>query len=120
MDEAARSRRSPALLAVALALLLLLALAFAALGAWQVERLAWKQDLIARVERQLKAQPGPLPAPSQWPALTRERDEYRRVLVRGQFDDSRQALVRASTVLGAGYWVLTPLRTAQGWLLVNR
>lgn len=116
----ARSRRSPALLAAALALLVILGAGFAALGAWQVQRLAWKEDLIARVDRQLQAVPGVLPGPAQWPALTKERDEYRRVLVRGQFDDRDQVLVRASTELGTGYWVLTPLRTDQGWVVVNR
>jgi surfeit locus 1 family protein len=30
-------------------------------------------------------------------------------------------LVAATTELGAGYWVLTPLRTGPGsWVLVNR
>ena len=33
----------------------------------------------------------------------------------------REVLVAATTELGQGYWVLTPLRTADGaWLLVNR
>jgi len=120
MNAEARSRRPPALLVSALALLVFLGAAFAALGVWQVQRLAWKQDLIARVDRQLKSEPGPLPAPAQWAALTKEQDEYRRVLVSGQFDDRAQVLVRALTDLGTGYWVLTPLRTDAGWVIVNR
>ncbi|NML42889.1 SURF1 family protein [Ramlibacter sp. G-1-2-2] len=120
MDAEARSRRSPALLVSALALLLFLGAAFAALGVWQVQRLAWKEDLIARVDRQLKAEPGPLPAPAQWAAISKDQDEYRRVLVQGQFDDRGQVLVRALTELGTGYWVLTPLRTDAGWVIVNR
>lgn len=118
--------RRSATLVVALALLgALMALGFAALGLWQVQRLSWKTDLIARIERQLAAAPSPLPPASQWSGITRERDEYRRVQVDGSFDFSREALVRASTELGTGYWVLTPLRLAAGpdagaWILVNR
>jgi surfeit locus 1 family protein len=32
-------------------------LGFVALGAWQVQRLSWKLDLIERVEQRLKAPP---------------------------------------------------------------
>lgn len=93
---------------------------FVALGLWQVERLGWKQDLVARVERNVNAAPAPLPAPSQWPAVTPE-DEYRRLQASGRYDFDREVLVAATTELGAGYWVLTPLRTADGhWILVNR
>jgi surfeit locus 1 family protein len=120
MDAEARRRRSPALLVSALALLVFLGAAFAALGVWQVKRLGWKEDLIARVDRQLKSEPGPAPGPAQWQGLTKEADEYRRVFVHGRFDDAHQTLVRASTELGTGYWVLTPLRTQHGWLIVNR
>jgi len=92
-----------------------------ALGTWQVRRLAWKQDLIARVTRQQVAPPVAAPAPADWPALNRNADEYRRLQLQGEFDHSRETLVRASTEYGTGYWVLTPLRTRQGfWLLVNR
>lgn len=94
--------------------------AFLALGAWQVERLGWKQDLIARVQRNVEAAPLALPAPPQWPGLTRD-DEYRRLQASGRYDFKREVLVAATTELGQGYWVLTPLRTADGtWVLVNR
>jgi len=105
-------------------LLLVGALAFSgfiALGAWQLRRLVWKEDLIARVDRQVHAPPIAAPGVAQWPALARSADEYRRVEVHGRLDVAKDTLVRASTELGAGYWVLTPMWTDQGfWVLVNR
>jgi surfeit locus 1 family protein len=121
MQTALRHQRSTAKL-----ITLLIAAAFAftgfcTLGIWQVHRLAWKEALIAQVDRQVHSAPVPAPGPEAWPALTREHDEYRRVMTHGRFDHEHETLVRASTALGAGYWVLTPLRTDDGfWLLVNR
>lgn len=98
----------------------LLCAAFAALGVWQMQRLGWKQDLVARVERQLKAAPGSLPPPADWLRIGRE-DEYRRVQLQGRWDAARETLVLASTELGRGWWVLTPLQLERGgWVLVNR
>jgi surfeit locus 1 family protein len=120
MDGAARSPRSPAALVVMLTACALACAGFVALGAWQLQRLGWKEALVARVERNLQAAPVAAPRPAQWPSLTRD-EEYRRVLAQGRFDHARELLVAATTELGAGYWVLTPLRTEAGyWLLVNR
>lgn len=97
---------------------LLAALMFAALcalGVWQIERLAWKRDLIARVDSRIHATP--VPAPS---SATKD-DEYRRVAASGVFLHDRATLVQAATIKGAGYWVLTPLRRADGSIiLINR
>jgi surfeit locus 1 family protein len=120
MDEPARGPRSPAALVVALVACALACAGFVALGVWQVERLAWKEALIARLDRMLHAAPVAAPAAPQWPALTPE-DEYRRVQVHGRFDYAHETLVAATTELGSGYWVLTPLHTEAGpWVLVNR
>lgn len=94
---------------------------FLALGTWQVKRLAWKEDLIARVEQHVHAQPSAAPEPAAWPGLQRDTDEYKRLSLRGRFAHQHETLVHASTALGSGYWVMTPLRTEQGfWVLVNR
>lgn len=99
-------------------LTLIAALLFAglcALGVWQVERLAWKRDLIARVDARIHA------APVAAPDSATKPDEYRRVSATGAFLHDRATLVQASTVRGPGYWVLTPLRQANGTiLLINR
>lgn len=92
---------------------------FSALGVWQVQRLAWKQELIRQVDARIHAAPVAAPAPDQ--TITRQADQYRRVVVSGRFDHSREALVKAVTDLGPGYWVMTPLMTDRGFtLLINR
>jgi surfeit locus 1 family protein len=95
--------------------------AFTGLGLWQLERLAWKEALIARVQSRAYAPPVEAPGPPHWQRVDRDTAEYLRVQVRGRYDHTREALVRASTALGSGHWVLTPLHTDAGWWLwVNR
>ena len=92
-----------------------------ALGVWQIERRAWKLALIDRVEQRIHAVPEPLPAPASWPAIDAAHDEYRRITVTGQFLHDRETLVQAVTEEGPGFWVLTPLQTADGTVvLINR
>ena len=92
---------------------------FSALGVWQVQRLAWKQDLIRQVDARIHAAPVAAPSPRQ--TITRQADQYRRVVVSGRFDHSRETLVKAVTDLGPGYWVVTPLTADQGFtVLINR
>lgn len=103
------------------ALLLLAAIAFAALGVWQVERLQWKLDLIARVTSRINAPAQPAPGPERWSVVSDRSDAYRHVVVHGLFLNREETLVQAVTDLGPGFWVLTPLRTESGWtVLVNR
>ncbi|HLG79677.1 MAG TPA: SURF1 family protein [Bradyrhizobium sp.] len=92
-----------------------------ALGVWQIERRTWKLALIDRVERRIHAAPQAVPAPASWPGINAADDEYRRVTVTGRFLHDRETLVKAVTDAGAGFWVLTPLETADGTVvLVNR
>jgi surfeit locus 1 family protein len=116
-----QDRRSPLFLAVAGTVAVLFFVLFVALGTWQVERRTWKLDLIARVEQRVHAPPAIAPGPAQWPNISAAADEYRRVTATGTFLDDSQTLVQAVTDLGAGYWVLTPLRLSDGSIvLVNR
>ncbi|WP_232540239.1 SURF1 family protein [Azohydromonas aeria] len=120
IDSTRRPRGRGALVALLAGAALLFA-GFIALGTWQLQRLAWKRDLIARLEQRLGAQPVPAPGRAAWAALERGTDEYKRVTLRGHFAHELETLVQASTELGSGYWVLTPLRSDDGfWALVNR
>ncbi len=111
--------RSKRLLLVALCLLA--TTAFVALGIWQVERRAWKLDLIARVEARLAAPPVPAPGRADWPRITRDADEYRRVTATGHLLPNRAVRTMALTEKGAGSWLVEPLVTRAGeTILINR
>ncbi|MDJ0390603.1 SURF1 family protein [Roseomonas sp. E05] len=117
----ARRPRSPRLLALLGALAVLGVIVLVALGNWQVARRAWKLDLIARVDARVHAAPVPPPGPAEWPQVSAARDEYRHVRATGHYLPDSNTLVQASTALGAGYWVLTPLQTERRFtVLVNR
>ncbi len=91
------------------------------LSVWQIERRAWKLDLIERVEERVHAAPQAAPGPAGWPSVTAKSDEYRRVTAAGHFRNDRETLVTAVTNEGSGYWVVTPLETTDGFtVLVNR
>lgn len=116
--EAGPSSRARTALA---AFLVLLVAVFLALGTWQVQRLFWKLDLIARVESRVHADPVPAPGRAEWPSVDRDKDEYRRVTATGLFRHDRTVLVQAVTERGAGFWVVTPLILADGaTILINR
>jgi len=98
----------------------LFALLFAGLGVWQVERLQWKLALIRTVDARLAAQPVALPPREEWARLDPKSLEYTRLWLSGRFDHPRTTRVDALTDLGPGWWVLTPLQTSNGVVLVNR
>ena len=102
-------------------LLLALTLVFSALGVWQVKRLAWKEALIAKVDRRIHAPPVAPPDGDAARGQALADREYLRVHASGRYVASGTALVRAVTDLGGGYWVMTPLRVEGGRLLyINR
>ncbi|TYC62381.1 SURF1 family protein [Rhodobacterales bacterium] len=107
-------------LAAAAALAVLLKLGF-----WQLDRLAWKEHLIAQVEEGVSKDPVPAPRPKDWPAIGEETD-YRHVEVTGRFAEGAVFYYIALSnpqgpVGGPGYMVYAPFTTADGWtVLVNR
>jgi len=94
--------------------------ALCALGVWQVQRLFWKEALIAHVNAVVHAPAVPAPRAADWGRVS-ARDVYRHVTVRGRFLNAAEAQVYALSDLGAGYWIMTPLRTDDGALVyINR
>ncbi|WP_372057379.1 SURF1 family protein [Tistrella mobilis] len=115
-----RGRRTGTLILVGVLFLIGIAGGLA-LGIWQVERRAWKHDLIARIDARIHQDPVAAPGRDAWPRIDRDGDEYRRVALAGRFLNDRETLVRATTDLGAGYWVVTPFADDRGFtVLVNR
>lgn len=91
------------------------------LGTWQVKRLEWKTDLIAKCEDRLVAPPLPLP-PKIDPDAVPDFD-YRRVTATGHFRHDQEMLVGPRMRDGEeGYMLITPLeREGEGTtVLVNR
>ena len=112
-----RPRYRPALGATVIALP-----AFAVLiglGTWQLERLAWKTGIVAFREARLAAPATPLPADLANADLAAL--EHRRVGVAGVLLHEREIYLAASRRGSVGFDVITPLRRANGTvLLVDR
>ena len=92
-----------------------------ALGTWQVFRLGWKTELIARFEDRLVRDPLPLPSKID-PKAINEFD-YRRVYTTGHFRHDQEMLIGPRMHDGKnGFLVVTPLdREGVGsTVLVNR
>ncbi|KAI1120188.1 SURF1 family-domain-containing protein [Nemania abortiva] len=78
------------------------------LGTWQVQRLGWKTDLIARFEDRLVQPPLPLP-PRVDPDAIHDFD-FRRVVARGHYRHDLEMLVGPRMRDGEdGFMVVTPL-----------
>src|SRR5487761_1028075 len=107
-----RPRLWPTVFALPAVLLLL------GLGIWQVQRLHWKEGLIA--ERRAATSPAPVPLP-RGSAVTPDM-EFRHVFARGVFLNDKEILVYASPRIGkSGFDVLTPLVETDGRIVfVNR
>lgn len=105
-------------------LLVALALAFVgfcALGVWQVQRLGWKLDLIAQVESRADAPATAAPRTERWARFDPAAEAYRHVRIAGRLDAGKTVYVQALTERGSGFWVMTPLRSAQGGMVwINR
>jgi surfeit locus 1 family protein len=85
--------------------------ALIALGTWQLERLAWKRDLIATRHAQLAAPAASLPAiADDWRAW-----DFRPVKVQGEFRHDLEQLFGVTAIDGkVGHHVLTPLVRSDG------
>jgi surfeit locus 1 family protein len=79
------------------------------LGAWQVQRLAWKTEILAQIEERLAAAPVAVP-----PEPTSEADQYRRVRADGSIEPGELHVYTSAPMRGVGYRVIVPLELADG------
>jgi surfeit locus 1 family protein len=107
-----RPRLLPSLLTAAMVAVLL------GLGVWQLERQAWKQDLIAQLEARTEAPAIGLPEALSDPQAA----QFRRVRVTGRWLHARELHWVARTYRGQpGLHVVTPLKLSDGRsLLIDR
>lgn len=81
------------------------------LSIWQVQRLHWKEGLIA--ERTARTTAAPIALPPAGADLAGL--EFRRVAVTGTFDHAHEFYLAARSQNGnVGYWIVTPLKTDAG------
>jgi surfeit locus 1 family protein len=91
-----------------------------ALGVWQLERLKWKEGLIAQIEARAAAAPVTLEDAEALAHAGRD-PSYLRVRVEGRFHHGRELYLYASAEGQQGWHVITPLETAEGkMVLVDR
>jgi surfeit locus 1 family protein len=97
------------------------------LGNWQVRRLVWKEDLIARASVRPNEPVQPLPSTSEWVGFDVAAGEYRPFRLTGRFLNEKEALVFTSLpdpkgrFGGPGFWVVTPFALSEGGtVFVNR
>ena len=90
---------------------------FVLLGFWQLARHEEREAFNHALSTRLHEPPVSLEAVAADP----DAHAYRRVAVRGVYEHDREVLLAGRSLEGrAGHHVLTPLRTAQGTVVVNR
>jgi len=97
------------------------------LGTWQLQRKAWKENLIGQIESRSHGQPGAILPETAWPGWRQDQDEFRLVRVTGTFLHPFETPVyglapaRPGGSAVQGYYLMTPLRLADGAVvMVNR
>ncbi|MBX4937651.1 SURF1 family protein [Rhizobium binae] len=117
IDRAAPRRRLPVITGI----LVLIALAILiTLGTWQLQRLHWKQGLLADIAARQAAAPVPL-ADIEAMAASGGDIEYRKVTATGRYINNKERHFFATWRGQTGFYVYTPLELADGRVLfVNR
>lgn len=86
-----------------------------ALGVWQVQRLAWKEAMLADIDARIAADPVALPQ-----SPDPDADRFLPVTVEGTFADDTLRILVSQKQLGAGYRLITPFQTAGRRIMVDR
>lgn len=85
------------------------------LGTWQVQRLAWKEGILADIEARIAADPVPLPQ-----AVDPEADRYLPVEVSGEMLPGEIHVLVSVKQVGPGYRIIAQFRTGDRTILVDR
>ena len=107
--------------------MLVLMVLFVFLGNWQLQRLEYKNAMIADIEERVGNDPIKLPPVSEWVGFDPEVYDFRPLELTGTFDHSQT--IRVFTYLtaadgthyGPGYWIVAPFYLRDGGMIfVNR
>ncbi|WP_019954742.1 SURF1 family protein [Yoonia vestfoldensis] len=79
------------------------------LGLWQIDRLAWKEDILANINARLAADPQPFADD-----VTEADDEYTRVTLSGAPTGQELQVLVSGTAAGTGYRVISRFETEDG------
>ncbi|MFX0544909.1 SURF1 family protein [Roseovarius sp. S1116L3] len=85
------------------------------LGTWQVQRLAWKEGILATIDARLAAAPADLPAEPD-----AEADKYMPVAVEGTLMPAELHVLVGAKDLGAGYRLIQAFETGGRRIMVDR
>ena len=85
------------------------------LGVWQMQRLAWKEGVLAEINTRIAAPPVALPA-----SPDPEVDKYLPVEMTGQFGAGVLRVLVSQKRVGAGYRLITPFEVEGRTVLVDR
>lgn len=86
-----------------------------ALGTWQVQRLAWKQGVLAEIDTRIQSEPVELPI---WAELS--EDLYLPVIASGTITDEEIHVLISIKQRGAGYRVISAFETDGRRVLIDR
>jgi surfeit locus 1 family protein len=81
----------------------------AALGVWQVQRLAWKEQVLAEIDARIGASPVAVPVQPDADA-----DRYLPVAAEGAFEGASLKVLVSTKERGAGYRLISAFRLADG------
>lgn len=85
------------------------------LGTWQVQRLDWKQGVLAEIDARIAAAPGALPE-----TVTEAEDKYRPVTATGQIGADEILVQSSMKLVGPGFRVIVPFETGGQRILLDR
>ncbi|MBO9410063.1 MULTISPECIES: SURF1 family protein [unclassified Ruegeria] len=85
------------------------------LGVWQVQRLAWKEAVLAEIDSRIAADPVGLP-----PSVSEDTDKYLPVTISGDMEPGEIHVLVSVKQVGAGYRIIQSFSTEDRTILVDR
>ncbi len=82
---------------------------FVSLGVWQLQRLEWKQGVLAEIDAKIGGEAGDLPVHPD-----PEADKYRPVTLTGTLEPGELHVLVSSRDYGAGFRIIAPFVTTEG------